>query len=49
MEKKSRLILAQVDHLSGELLGFAIGRIMELGAGNVQLIPTITKKTGPGT
>ena len=48
MEKKACLIFAQVDHVSGEVTGFAVGRIMELGANNVQLIPTITKKNRPG-
>lgn len=46
--KESRLLFAQVDHVSGEVTGFAIGKIMELGANNVQLIPTITKKNRPG-
>lgn len=48
MEKKSALLLAQVDHASGEVLGFAVEQIMERGAHNVQLIPTITKKNRPG-
>jgi len=48
-EKKSRIILAQVDHLSGEVLGFAVEKIMACGARNVQLIPTITKKNRPGS
>lgn len=48
MEKQSRLILVQVDHASGEVLGFAVERIMQHGARNVQLIPTITKKNRPG-
>jgi uncharacterized protein (DUF111 family) len=48
MEKKSRLILVQVDSVSGEVLSFAIGKLMELGANNVQLVPTITKKNRPG-
>ncbi len=48
MEKKSRLILVQVDSVSGEVLSFAIGKLMELGARNVQLVPTITKKNRPG-
>jgi len=48
MEKKGRLIFAQIDHVSGEVTGFAVGKIMELGANNVQLIPTITKKNRPG-
>jgi len=49
MEKKSQIILAQVDHLSGEVLGFAVEKIMASGALNVQLIPTITKKNRPGS
>lgn len=48
-EKKSKLLLVQIDHVTGETLGFAIERIMELGAHNVQLIPTITKKNRPGS
>jgi hypothetical protein len=48
MEIKSKLILVQVDSVSGEVLSFAIGKLMELGANNVQLIPTITKKNRPG-
>ncbi|MGD2079588.1 MAG: DUF111 family protein [Nitrospirota bacterium] len=48
MEKESRLLMAQVDHVSGEVLGFAVQKIMELGAHNVQLVPTITKKNRPG-
>lgn len=48
MVKKAHLIFAQIDHVSGEITGFAIGKIMELGANNVQLIPTITKKNRPG-
>jgi glycyl-tRNA synthetase alpha subunit len=48
MQKKSKLIFAQIDHISGDVLGFALERIMELGANNVQLIPTITKKNRPG-
>jgi len=49
MEKRSRLLFAQVDHLSGEMLGFAIGKIMEEGACNVQVVPGITKKNRPGS
>ncbi|MEW6410010.1 MAG: nickel insertion protein [Nitrospirota bacterium] len=48
MKKKGTLIFAQVDHVSGEITGYAVGRIIELGAHNVQLIPTITKKNRPG-
>src|SRR4030067_1144435 len=46
--KEAQLIFAQVDHVSGAVTGFAIGKIMELGANNVQLTPTITKKNRPG-
>ncbi len=49
MEKRSRIILAQADHLSGEVLGFAIGKLMESGARNVQILPSITKKNRPGS
>ena len=48
MQKDSRLLLVQVDHVSGEVLGFAVERIMQLGAHNVQLLPTVTKKNRPG-
>jgi hypothetical protein len=48
MQKKSKLIFAQIDHIAGDVLGFAMERLMELGAKNVQLIPTITKKNRPG-
>jgi uncharacterized protein (DUF111 family) len=49
MEKRSKLILAHVDHVSGELLGFSVEGLLKAGARNVQLIPTITKKSRPGT
>ncbi len=48
MEKESSLILAQADHLSGEEIGFAIEKLMELGAGSVHVIPTATKKNRTG-
>jgi len=41
-------MLSQVDSVSEEVLGFALEKIMELGANNVQLIPTFTKKNRPG-
>ncbi len=41
------LILVQVDHLSGELLGELADRLTEKGAQNVQLIPTFSKKSRP--
>jgi len=49
MEKRSRLLFAQVDHLSGEVLGFALEKLMESGARNVQVIPSTTKKNRPGS
>ena len=48
IKKKARLLFAQADHVSGEVTGFAVGRIMELGAHNVQLISSVTKKNRPG-
>ncbi len=48
MEKKSRLIMTHLDHLSGEILGLAVEQLMALGARNVQLCPTLTKKNRPG-
>ncbi len=48
MEKRSQLIVTHVDHLPGEVLGFAVERLMALGARNVQLCPTLTKKNRPG-
>jgi len=48
-KKKARLLFAQVDHVSAEMTGFSVGRIMELGARNVQLIASITKKNRPGS
>ena len=47
--KKARLLFAQVDHVSAEVTGFAVERIMALGARNVQLIASITKKNRPGS
>jgi uncharacterized protein (DUF111 family) len=40
--------LVQSDHLSGETLGVVIQKLFDLGAMNVQVIPTITKKNRPG-
>ncbi len=44
----SLLIIAQADHLTGETLGASIGDLLELGAVNTQIMPTITKKNRPG-
>ncbi len=48
MEKRGILIFAQIDNVTGEILGYAVERLIEIGAYNVQLIPTITKKNRPG-
>jgi uncharacterized protein (DUF111 family) len=48
MKKDGVLILAQVDHLTGEELGFAIDQIMRWGAHNVYAFPGITKKNRAG-
>lgn len=45
---RGKVILAQVDHVSGETLGFALDRLFELGAKNVQLLQSMTKKNRPG-
>lgn len=42
------LILAQVDHVSGELLGEVLEQFHSVGASNVQLIHSLTKKGRPG-
>ena len=47
-EKEGIVLLAQVDHVSGEILGTAISDLYEAGAYNVQAIATVTKKNRPG-
>lgn len=47
-EKKGIVLLAQADHVSGEILGSAIEELYEAGAYNVQVISTVTKKNRPG-
>lgn len=47
-EKEGLLLYAQIDHLSGEILGSVIGCLYDAGAANVQVIPTVTKKNRPG-
>lgn len=42
------LLMAQVDDASGELLGAVVGRLTEMGAKNVQLLSSLTKKGRPG-
>ena len=46
--KPGKLLLAQVDDVSGEIIGFFINRVMDKGARNVHVIPTLTKKNRPG-
>ena len=51
MEHKSKkrwLIVAQVDHMSGESAGTAIEPLYAAGARNVQVISSVTKKNRPG-
>jgi uncharacterized protein (DUF111 family) len=42
------LLLVQVDHLCGEILGSAIESLYAAGARNVQALPSVTKKGRPG-
>ncbi|NLA52292.1 MAG: DUF111 family protein, partial [Alcaligenaceae bacterium] len=42
-----KILLVQVDHVAGDMMGFAINRLIELGAKNVQLLQAITKKNRP--
>ena len=44
----SLLVLAQVDHASGDIIATVIDRICDLGAKNVHLVPSLTKKGRPG-
>lgn len=46
--KDGILLLVQIDHLSGEVIGSVIDSFYEAGAKNVQVITTITKKNRPG-
>lgn len=47
-EKNGIVLLAQVDHVSGEILGSAIEELYQAGAYNVQVVSTVTKKNRPG-
>lgn len=42
------LMLVQIDDRSGEVLGHALEELMDLGARNVQLLSSVTKKGRPG-
>jgi uncharacterized protein (DUF111 family) len=46
--KPGRLLLAQVDDVSGEIIGFFINQVMDKGARNVHVVSTLTKKNRPG-
>jgi uncharacterized protein (DUF111 family) len=43
------LLLAQVDDCSGEVLGEALTQLVAMGARNVQLLNSLTKKGRPGS
>lgn len=45
--KEGLLILVQIDHLNGEILGSIIEDFYHAGAKNVQIVSTITKKNRP--
>lgn len=47
MSEGLRLLMAQVDDVPGELMGEFITRAEALGARNVQIIPSLTKKNRP--
>ena len=44
-ETPGRLILAQIDHLSGEEAGGLIEALQEAGVSGLQVSPTVTKRT----
>lgn len=49
MKKKTAWVwMVQADHLSGESLGSVLETLLDLGARNVHIVPTITKKNRPG-
>lgn len=45
---RGKLIIAQVDHSSGEVIGHSIQKLYKIGAKNVQLLQSMTKKNRPG-
>ena len=47
-EKNTQILYVQVDRVDGEAAGYLIEEIYAAGAGNVQLIPSLTKKGRPG-
>lgn len=48
MEKPGVLFLFQVDHLSGEEVGYLMKELYGWGAENVNVLSTLTKKNRPG-
>jgi uncharacterized protein (DUF111 family) len=48
MKKSAKLLLLQIDHLSGEEVGYLIDSLYAWRAQNVQVISTLTKKNRPG-
>lgn len=46
--RNGKLIIAQVDHSTGEVIGHSIQRLIDMGARNVQLLQSVTKKNRPG-
>ncbi len=47
-KKDGNLLYVQADHITGELAGSVIEYLYEAGAGNVQVVSTVTKKNRPG-
>jgi hypothetical protein len=47
MMHEDKLILAQVDHASNEIIGQAVQDLIHMGVKNVQLLNSITKKGRP--
>ncbi len=43
-----KVLETNVDDVSGEVLGYTLERLYENGALDVQIIPTVTKKSRPG-
>jgi uncharacterized protein (DUF111 family) len=48
MERSGCLLLMQIDHLSGEEIGHLVETLYAWGAGNVQILSTVTKKNRLG-
>ena len=48
MSDELRLLLAQVDDVSGEVMGEFITQAERIGVRNIQVVPSLTKKNRPG-